>query len=101
MTDIKGLADRVAEIIARIGPGQPGEPTSHIAMDRLLGTIVLAHFVPSATLDARTISRTLALLADTVAAEAGVSPREVYCKTSHPDDGPLTYLMVATIGGSR
>jgi hypothetical protein len=97
MSDIKGFADRVAEIVERIGPGEAGEPTSSITIHRMHDELVVAHFTPSATLDVRTISRTLALVTDTVADEAGVSPREVRCKTSHPNDGPCTYRLAATI----
>ena len=62
----------------------------------------MAHVIPSATLDVRQTARLLAVVADTVASEACVGPREVYCATSHPDDGPpFTYLLVATIGGGR
>ena len=98
MSGIQGLAARAAEIIERIGPGEQGEPTSTIHIDRLGDDLVMAHVTPSATLDARLTSRLLAMVADTVASEACVGAREVHCASSHPDDGLVfTYLLVATI----
>lgn len=102
MIDIAGFAAVAAEVLDRIGPGEPGEPTTLLTISRIGGDTVSAYVVPSPTLDARQTSRLLALVADTVAAEARVSPREVHCASSHPDDGPvLRYLLVATIGGGR